>query len=32
VAPTQEHAHMLLDRVKFIREELMPRAHAEGVH
>ena len=32
VAPTQDHAHMLLDRVKFIREELMPRAHAEGVH
>lgn len=32
VAPTQEHAHMLLDRVKFIREELMPRAHAEGLH
>lgn len=26
VAPTQEHAHMLLSRVEFIREELMPLA------
>lgn len=31
VAPTREHAEMLLDRVKFIREELVPLARAEGV-
>ena len=30
VAPTQEHAHMLLSRVEFIRSELMPLARAEG--
>ena len=32
VAPTQEHAHMLLSRVEFIRNELMPLARAEGLN
>lgn len=26
VAPTQEHAHLLLDRIDFIRTKLIPRA------